>query len=121
MSDASETPDHLPDGNRPGGNRRATGPAGRRPARFLAAAALPLAALALLVTGVVLATTGQAESFGWFAYAPLAENTGPGTLMLLSGKMQLGYLLVALGLVAAAFWGGFRLGRRTGRPGRSSG
>ena len=110
MSDA--TPDHRPTWNRPPGNRRATGPAGRRAARLLAAAAIPLVALALLVSGAVLAATGQAESFGWFAYAPLEESTGPGSLMMLTGKMQLGYLLVALGLVAAAFWGGFRLGRR---------
>lgn len=40
--------------------------------------------------------------------------------MMLTGKMQLGYLLVALGLVAAAFWGGFRLGRRTGGAPASS-
>ena len=77
-------------------------------------------ALALLVSGAVLAAAGQAESFGWFAYAPLEESTGPGSLMMLTGKMQLGYLLVALGLVAAAFWGGFRLGRRAGAAPASS-
>ncbi|MCC3280660.1 hypothetical protein LJ754_16045 [Arthrobacter sp. zg-Y40] len=94
-------------------------PGRRSPAaRILKASMVPLAAAALVVAGVVLAATAPVESFGWFAYGPLEESTGPGKLLMLTGRMQLGYLLVAAGLLAAAFWGGFRLGRRgrTGQP-----
>lgn len=90
-----------------------------RAARILRASALPLVAGVLVLTGAVLAATGTTESFGWFSYAPLQEGTratgmGPGSLLVLTGRMQLGYLLIGTGLVAAAFWGGFRLGRRPG-------
>lgn len=90
-----------------------------RAVRILRALVVPLAAGVLVVAGAVLAATGTTESFGWFSYAPLQEGTlepgpGPGSLLMLTGKMQLGYLLVIAGLLAAAFWGGFRLGRRGG-------
>ncbi|HWV76242.1 MAG TPA: hypothetical protein VN027_02905 [Isoptericola sp.] len=49
-------------------------------------------------------------SFGWFAYAPLADTTfvpGSSRLMVMSVLLGLGTLLVGLG-------GGFLLGRRRG-------
>ena len=85
-------------------------------AGLLAAAAMPLTAAALLVVGVVLgAEPGQAESFGWFSYAPMDADTGGARLVLLTTRMQAGLLLALAGLLLAAFWAGIRLERRRRR------
>ncbi|MCQ2001852.1 hypothetical protein [Arthrobacter zhaoxinii] len=89
-----------------------------RRVRLLAAVAVPVIAAALIVTGIVLAVaTPGPKSFGWFAYGPLPEGTGGlGSPILVTGTMQLGFLLAVLGLLTAAFWAGLRIGRsRAGR------
>jgi uncharacterized membrane protein len=75
----------------------------------------PVAAVLLIVVGVALTfVVAGNESFGWFAYAPLAEGTmtGGGSLLLLTGSDQLGLALVVLGLLLLTFWSGYRTGRR---------
>ena len=75
----------------------------------------PIAAVLLIVAGVALMlVVAGTESFGWFAYAPLAEETltGGGSLLLLTGLDQLGLALAGLGLLLLTFWSGYQTGRR---------
>lgn len=74
---------------------------------------VPLAAGVLVLAGVILAASDTSESFVWFAY--VQPDSGSGTLLMITGKMKLGYSLVAAGLLAATFWAGFRLGQRRRR------
>ncbi|MET3951621.1 hypothetical protein [Arthrobacter sp. UYEF36] len=83
----------------------------------LARLAVPLLAVALLAAGVVfLSLPVRQEEFGWFAYAPLSQQTfaAPGLLIMDAGKWA-GVVLVGLGLLTLAFWTGFRAGRRVSR------
>lgn len=88
----------------------------RRTARTILAArmAVPFVALAALITGVILAVTGNsAESFGWFAYAPLSsQGFVSDGVVFLSGQTRAGVILAGVGLLALTFWAGYRLGRR---------
>lgn len=80
---------------------------------------LPLAAVAAMVSGivVVLKATSQPATFGWFAYAPLSEaNAGPGLHIVSTGGI-VGFTLLAAGLIVLAFWGGLRIGCRRGDDG----
>lgn len=71
-----------------------------------------IASALLVVAGVVMWMTAAsvAKSFGWFAYAPLAEDVSPG-LFFLSGQQLIGGGLIGLGLVGAGLVLGFRWGR----------
>lgn len=64
---------------------------------------------------VWLTAPGGAASFGWFAYAPLADGTFAFPNVLF-GQRLLAAGLVAMGLiiagVALGFWWGRRVGRR---------
>jgi heme/copper-type cytochrome/quinol oxidase subunit 1 len=81
--------------------------------RVLFAAVPLLLGAALLVAGIVLWFRTSA-SFGWFAYAPLTDQTfvpvtpGPGWLSL---------VLAVVGAALLAGWTGFLLGRRRGASG----
>lgn len=115
-----------PSGDQPAGDDRAEDqPAGGRnsgpssPGTRLARVAVPLAALALMLAGVVLLSVpAQQESFGWFAYAPLSQQTfvPPGMLIMDPGKWA-GAALIGVGMLALTFWSGFRAGRRSRRHG----
>ncbi|XAS63665.1 hypothetical protein VUN84_15425 [Micrococcaceae bacterium Sec5.8] len=97
------------------------GPAGSRRAHlsWLARLAVPLGAAALLVVGaVLLARPVQQDSVGWFAYAPLSQQTFfPGSLLVMDQGSWTGIWLIVVGLLTLAFWAGFRTGRRTRRRG----
>ncbi|MEC5189810.1 MULTISPECIES: hypothetical protein [unclassified Arthrobacter] len=97
------------------------GPAGSRRARlpWLARLAVPLGAAALLVAGaVLLARPVQQVSLGWFAYAPLSQQTFlPDSLLVMDPGRWTGIWLIGAGLLTLAFWAGFRTGRRTRRRG----
>lgn len=73
-------------------------------------------AAVLVVAGAVvwLTSPGGTASFGWFAYAPLADNvfTLPHGLF---GQQLLAAGLVVAGLVMAGVAVGFRWGNRAGR------
>ncbi|WP_026555672.1 hypothetical protein [Arthrobacter sp. 35W] len=86
----------------------------RRIGYLLVRAAVPLAAVALVVFGVGMALIGQQQaSFGWFAYAPLSDQTfSSDGLLFLSGETQIGVVVAVIGLLMLAFWSGFRTGRR---------
>ncbi len=68
---------------------------------------LLVGAFVLFVVGLVLVLT-TSVSFGWTAYAPLSDVT----FSQLSPPLIAGWALVLVGLVFAAGWVGFRLGRR---------
>ncbi len=72
----------------------------------------PLLAAAAVATGlaIVLAPTRE---IGWFAYAPLSNQTFTSdTMVLMDSEARTGYVLVAVGLLTFAFWLGYRLGLR---------
>ena len=99
----------------PLGDRESGPPRRPRPARLV----VPLAAVALLAVGVVLLSMPvRQESFGWFAYAPLSQQTfaAPG-LLIMDAEKWAGVVLTGLGLLTLAFWSGYRAGRRPGRRG----
>ena len=85
--------------------------------RRLAGLAVPLLAVALLAAGAVfLSLPVRQEEFGWFAYAPLSEQTfaAPG-LLVMDAEKWAGVVLVSLGLLTLAFWSGVLAGRRSRR------
>ncbi|MBT2250614.1 hypothetical protein JHV56_18145 [Arthrobacter sp. BHU FT2] len=83
----------------------------------LRAAAVPVLALAAVLAGGLVAWDGRQESsFGWFAYAPLSNDifSGSGMTFVTRGT-QAGLAIAVAGLLALAFWAGFRIGRRPRR------
>jgi heme/copper-type cytochrome/quinol oxidase subunit 1 len=73
-------------------------------------------ALILLVAGVVCAVIGVLRlrpvgtaSFGWFAYAPLSQESMP--TLLFPGVLAV--TLIAVGMLFAGLGAGILLGRRT--------
>ena len=79
--------------------------------RWLALLA-PLLAAAALATGVA-AVLAPRQAVGWFAYAPLSNQTFTSdTLVLMDSEARAGYVLIAVGLLTFAFWLGYRLGLR---------
>lgn len=80
---------------------------------------MPLVALALMLAGVVLLSVPvRQESFGWFAYAPLSQQTFvPQGMLIMDREKWTGVVLTGVGLLVLAFWSGFRAGRRTPRRG----
>jgi len=80
--------------------------------------ALAAGCLAVAVAGAVLYALSPPASSGWFAYAPLAEVTGP-VHVPLSGRQWSGLGAAAVGLLGAAAVGGYALGlRRAGAAAR---
>lgn len=74
------------------------------------------AASVLLVLGAGLTVLGYRDrSFGWFAYAPLSEQTyGSATGLLVVGREEaVGLAVLVVGLVLAAGCVGARIGRRS--------
>ena len=94
-----------PRGNRGSGSARTN---------LLGRVAVPLAAAAMLLAGLVfLAQPVQQEDFGWFAYAPLATGPVlPQGLMFMGASAWTGSALIGVGLLVLAFWSGFRTGRQ---------
>ena len=92
------------------GNRSA----GRARKSLLGRVAVPLAATAMLLAGLVLlAQPVPAEDFGWFAYAPLdSQLVVPQGLMFMGAAAWTGAALIGAGLLVLAFWSGYRTGRQ---------
>ena len=85
---------------------------GRR--RLVADLAAPLIAVALLLAGLILTSLPVSSlDVGWFAYAPLSQQTVqlPG-LALLGPEAWTGIAMISLGLLILAFWSGYRVGAR---------
>lgn len=76
----------------------------------------PLLAGAAVATGLA-AVLAPRQEVGWFAYAPLANQSFTSDqIVLMDSGARAGYLLLAVGLLTLAFWLGYRLGlRRTAR------
>lgn len=71
--------------------------------------------LVLVVFGVVLMVTSEAVSFGWFAYAPLAEDpviSAVGDAVVLTRQQAAGAGVVVVGAVVLAGATGWAVGRR---------
>ena len=69
-------------------------------------------AVALLVTGVVLWIADMQTEFGWFAYAPLDQQSASG-IVLITGRRQASLLMSLIGLVLLSGLVGFAVGRRS--------
>jgi heme/copper-type cytochrome/quinol oxidase subunit 1 len=76
---------------------------------------LPMASVAAVLIGIVCLIVGfwpQSASFGWSAYAPLAN-----AIYLQDGARvftrtaQVGVGVLVMGLIGLAFWGGLLVGR----------
>ena len=80
---------------------------------------MPLVALALMLAGIVLLSVPvRQESFGWFAYAPLSQQTFvPQGMLIMDKEKWAGVVLTGVGLLVLTFWSGFRAGRRSIRRG----
>jgi len=78
----------------------------------------PILGIALIIIGIVLLVTTQPASFGWTAYAPLAETR----YQPMSPETQTitGVCLLLVGVVISAVWGLFLWRRRTAKPGPGS-
>ena len=85
-----------------------------KPARAFAAV-VPLAGLAAVLVGCVVAWNSNADaSFGWFAYAPLSNQVFIGNgISLVTQGTQIGLAVAVVGLLVLAFWAGYRIGRKT--------
>lgn len=66
-----------------------------------------------VLAGIVLLAQGPGTvEISWFAYTPLPESGLPGGVLLFSRSMQTGAVLVLVGAVLLAFWGGLQAGTR---------
>jgi heme/copper-type cytochrome/quinol oxidase subunit 1 len=85
---------------------------GRTWRRFL----VPLIAVASAVIGILVVRAPR-QDVGWFAYAPLANDTSSSNnLVFMDGTARLGYALILAGMLLLAFWAGYRFApRRTRR------
>jgi heme/copper-type cytochrome/quinol oxidase subunit 1 len=85
-----------------------------KPARALAAVAPFIGLAAVLVGSIVAWNSSSNASFGWFAYAPLSNETfsGSGMAFVTQGT-QVGLAVAVVGLLVLAFWAGHTIGRRT--------
>jgi heme/copper-type cytochrome/quinol oxidase subunit 1 len=68
--------------------------------------------LVLLAAGAVLWFGDMETDFGWFAYAPLDQQSAPG-ILLVTGRRQVALLLSLIGLVLLSGLVGFVVGRRS--------
>lgn len=91
-----------------------SGPSRKR--RLIRLAAPLLGAVLLVVGAVFLSLPVRQEEFGWFAYAPLSQQTiaAPG-LLVMDAEKWAGVVLAGLGLLTLAFWSGVLAGRHFGR------
>jgi heme/copper-type cytochrome/quinol oxidase subunit 1 len=79
---------------------------------------VPLMAAAATVAGIVVVLTPRRD-IGWFAYAPLANETfSSSQLILVDGTARAGYGLIAAGMLALAFWAGYRFALHRSRAAR---
>lgn len=77
---------------------------------------LPLAGLAIACAGMLIAWLNRNTHIGWFAYAPLSNQTFSGNGMaFLSPGTQAGLGIAVAGLLLLAFWAGYIIGRKTSR------
>lgn len=77
---------------------------------------VPILAVAAVAAGITALQTPR-RNVGWFAYAPLADQSFvSGDVVLVDDLARTGYLLVGAGLLTLAFWLGYRLGQRRNRP-----
>jgi hypothetical protein len=86
---------------------------GRR-RQLIAALAAPLLAASLLLAGLILTSLPvRTENFGWFAYAPLSQQTFQlQGLLMIGPEAWTGIAMISLGLLILAFWSGYRVGVR---------
>ena len=68
--------------------------------------------VALLVTGAVLWLGDMQTEFGWFAYAPLDQQSASG-IVLITGRRQASLLVSLIGVVLLSALVGFVMGRRS--------
>ena len=79
---------------------------------------VPAAGVLLLIAGTLLVALGPGTgniNFGWVVTDSLSDDEFS-SLVLVSGRMLIGALLVLAGAVLIAFWGGLQAGRRRRRP-----
>jgi len=76
---------------------------------------LALGVIGVVVGVVLLLPRPTPSSFGWTAYAPLANTTF--VPQYVTGSLVLSTVLVLVGLALTAGWIGFALGRRMKRRG----
>lgn len=71
-------------------------------------------ALLGIIAGVatLIYSLSRPTTFGWFAYAPLSDETFLPGMTILSNTQVTGLALLAAGLLCAAFWAGLRVGKR---------
>lgn len=83
---------------------------GRR--KLVADLAAPLLSALLLLAGLALTSLPvRTEDFGWFAYAPLSQQTFQlQGLVMIGPEAWTGLAMMGLGLLLLAFWSGYRLG-----------
>jgi hypothetical protein len=87
----------------------------RRSGKSKATLVVSLLGLAVVIAGVGTTIVGSSQpvSFGWFAYAPLSNESFSASGVAFLGPMtQTGYLIAVVGLLVLAFWAGNRVGRR---------
>lgn len=88
--------------------------------RQLLTRVLLLVGLVAVIVGacVVVVAHPQPASFGWFAYAPLSSTISitDGVHIISTGEL-VGAAVLAIGLIALAFWAGLRVGVRRPRGG----
>ncbi|MDQ0819672.1 heme/copper-type cytochrome/quinol oxidase subunit 1 [Arthrobacter sp. V4I6] len=96
--------------NRVGDDR--VGP-GRR--QLVAGLAVPLLAVSLLLAGLILTSLPvRSQDVGWFAYAPLSQQTFQlQGLTMIGPEAWTGIAMISLGLLILAFWSGYRIGTRS--------
>ncbi|MET3773114.1 hypothetical protein ACJJV6_09860 [Arthrobacter nitrophenolicus] len=89
---------------------------GRSGGRIWRGFLVPLIAVASAVIGILVVRVPR-QDVGWFAYAPLANDTfSSNSLVFMDGTARLGYALILAGMLLLAFWAGYRFAlRRTGR------
>ncbi|WP_245953702.1 hypothetical protein [Arthrobacter silvisoli] len=78
-----------------------------------AAVVVPLLGVLAVIVGTFAAWLGGSQPVGWFAYAPLANETfSPPGFTFIGPMTQAGLVSAVVGLLLLAFWAGHRVGRR---------
>jgi uncharacterized membrane protein len=83
--------------------------------KLVADLAAPLLGVSLLLAGLILTSLPvRSQDFGWFAYAPLSQQTFQlQGLVLIGPEAWAGIAMISLGLLILAFWSGYRVGSRS--------
>lgn len=66
---------------------------------------------ALVIGGLIMVTSQEPASFGWFAYAPLSGDTFEPVLPFFTLQEKIGMATAAFGLAVLVFCGGWAFGR----------